>query len=202
MAWRWDERPGDYHYALNFAGVFRPPVILNVVNNQWAISTHANIATGGPTFAARGLAYGIPCLRVDGNDFPHCMPQRHGHVSESRPEPEPRTSEIVTYRAGGHSSSDDPSRYRPEDEASCWPGGDPIERLKSHLMHIGAWTEDQHAELEERLDAEVMAAYKEAVTHGDLASGPFPPRLHHLHRGVRVGAVASAGTARATWEVR
>ena len=83
--------------------------------------------------------------------------------------------EIVTYRAGGHSSSDDPSRYRPEDEASCWPGGDPIERLKSHLMHIGAWTEDQHAELEERLDAEVMAAYKEAVTHGDLASGPFPP---------------------------
>ena len=166
---------GDYHYALNFAGVFRPPVILNVVNNQWAISTHANIATGGPTFAARGLAYGIPCLRVDGNDFLAL----HAATTWARERAASGAGathlEIVTYRAGGHSSSDDPSRYRPEDEASCWPGGDPIERLKSHLMHIGAWSEDQHAELEERLDAEVMAAYKEAVTHGDLASGPFPP---------------------------
>ena len=165
---------GDYHYALNFAGVFRPPVILNVVNNQWAISTHANIATGGPTFAARGLAYGIPCLRVDGNDFLAL----HAATTWARERAASGAGathlEIVTYRAGGHSSSDDPSRYRPEDEASCWRAG-PTERLKFHLMRIGAWTEDQHAELEERLDAEVMAAYKEAVTHGDLASGPFPP---------------------------
>ncbi len=60
---------GDYHYALNFASTFKPPVILNVVNNQWAISTHVSLATGGRTFAERGLAYDIPSLRVDGNDF-------------------------------------------------------------------------------------------------------------------------------------
>ena len=60
----------DYHYALNFASVFKPPVILNIVNNQWAISTHANLASGNPTFAAaRGLAYNVPSMRVDGNDF-------------------------------------------------------------------------------------------------------------------------------------
>ena len=60
---------GDYHYALNFASVYRAPVILNVVNNQWAISTHANLASGSNTFADRGLAYDVPSLRVDGNDF-------------------------------------------------------------------------------------------------------------------------------------
>ena len=60
---------GDYHYALNFASTFKPPVILNVVNNQWAISTHVSLATGGRTFAERGLAYDIPSFRVDGNDF-------------------------------------------------------------------------------------------------------------------------------------
>ena len=80
----------------------------------------------------------------------------------------------MTYRAGAHSSSDDPSRYRPKDSGDFWPGGDPIERLKMHMINIDEWSEEEHLELEERLDSEVMGAYKEAVKFGDLANGPYP----------------------------
>ena len=87
----------------------------------------------------------------------------------------PTHIEIYTYRAGAHSSSDDPSRYRPENEAEFWPGGDPVERLKMHLIKIGEWDEKRDQELKEKIDSEVMSAYKEAVKYGDLANGPFPP---------------------------
>jgi len=94
---------GDYHYALNFASIFKAPVILNVVNNQWAISTH-----------------------------------------------------------------------RSSDEHTKWPGGDPIERLRDHLIEIGEWSAKRQSGLEDRIDGEVMSAYKEAVKYGDLANGPYP----------------------------
>ncbi len=166
---------GDYHYALNFASVFKPPVILNVVNNQWAISTHRNIATGGQNFAARGLAYDIPCIRVDGNDFLALYSVTKWARERARAGAGATHIEVLTYRSGAHSSSDDPSRYRPGDEHECWPGGDPVERLKQHLIKIGEWSEEMQTELEERLDSEVMTAYKEAVKFGDLAEGPYPP---------------------------
>ena len=166
---------GDYHYALNFASVFKPPVILNVVNNQWAISTHRNLATGGTNFATRGLPYGMPCFRVDGNDFLAIFAVTKWARERAGAGKGPTHIEVLTYRTGAHSSSDDPSRYRPVDEHESWPGGDPIERLKNHLIAKGDWSENKHTELEERTDAAVMAAYKEAVTHGDLASGPYPP---------------------------
>jgi len=166
---------GDYHYGLNFASVFKPPVILNVVNNQWAISTHRNVATGGENFAARGLAYGIPSFRVDGNDFLALYSVTKWARERARAGKGATHIEVYTYRAGGHSSSDDPSIYRPGDEFECWPGGDPVDRLKKHLIAIGAWTEEKDAKLAQKIDDEVMAAYKEACTFGDLASGPYPP---------------------------
>ena len=166
---------GDFHYALNFASVFKPPVILNVVNNQWAISTHANIATGGTNFASRGIPYDIPSLRVDGNDFLALYSVTKWARERARSGKGPTFIEVYTYRAGAHSSSDDPSRYRPGDEFECWPGGDPIERLKDCLISAGHWSEAKHQKLTELIDAEVMAAYKEAVKFGDLASGPYPP---------------------------
>ena len=166
---------GDYHYGLNFASVFKPPVILNVVNNQWAISTHRNLATGGENFAARGLAYNIPSLRVDGNDFLALYSVTKWARERARAGKGATHIEVYTYRAGGHSSSDDPSIYRPGNEFECWPGGDPVERLKMHLISIGAWSEEKDAELALKIDDEVMAAYKEACTFGDLANGPFPP---------------------------
>lgn len=166
---------GDYHYGLNFASVFKPPVILNVVNNQWAISTHRNVATGGENFAARGLAYGIPSFRVDGNDFLALYSVTKWARERARAGKGATHIEVYTYRTGGHSSSDDPSIYRPGDEFECWPGGDPVDRLKKHLIAIGAWTEKKDAKMAEKIDDEVMAAYKEACTFGDLASGPYPP---------------------------
>ena len=166
---------GDYHYGLNFASVFKPPVILNVVNNQWAISTHKNLATGGSNFAARGLAYDIPSLRVDGNDFLALYSVTKWARERARAGKGATHIEVYTYRAGGHSSSDDPSRYRPSDEFEYWPGGDPVKRLKDHLIAIGAWSEEKNQNLADMIDNEVMAAYKEACTFGDLASGPYPP---------------------------
>ena len=166
---------GDFHYAVNFASTFKPPVILNVVNNQWAISTHANLATGGRTFAERGLAYDIPSFRVDGNDFLALYAVTKWARDRAGAGLGPTFIEVYTYRAGAHSSSDDPIAYRPQDEFKQWPGGDPIERLKGHLIGLGLWDEDKHTALTERIDAEVMAAYKEACTFGDLANGPYPP---------------------------
>ena len=165
---------GDYHYALNFASVFRPPVILNIVNNQWAISTHANLASGSSTFADRGLAYDVPCLRVDGNDFLALYSVTKWARERASAGLGATHIEVLTYRAGAHSSSDDPSRYRPSEEPDVWPGGDPIHRLRDHLISVGAWSEEKQKDLEARIDAEVMAAYKEAVKFGDLAQGPYP----------------------------
>ncbi len=81
--------------------------------------------------------------------------------------------ELVTYRAGAHSTSDDPSKYRPKDEYSAFPLGDPIERLKQHLIAEGHWSEKQHETLEKDLKAEVLAAWKEAQQHGTMTEGPF-----------------------------
>ncbi|MAR42109.1 MAG: 3-methyl-2-oxobutanoate dehydrogenase (2-methylpropanoyl-transferring) subunit alpha [Euryarchaeota archaeon] len=165
---------GDYHYALNFAAIFKAPVILNIVNNQWAISTHSNFASGLQNFAIRGIPYGIPSIRVDGNDFLALFSVTRWARQRAARGLGPTHIEVLTYRAGAHSSSDDPSRYRPRDENEYWPGGDPIDRLKDHLISIGEWTEKDHDKLSEKLDNEVMAAYKEAVKFGDLANGPYP----------------------------
>lgn len=165
---------GDYHYALNFASVFNAPVILNLVNNQWAISTHANFATGTGSFASRGIPFGLASIRVDGNDFLALYSVTKWARERAAAGSGATHVEVLTYRTGAHSSSDDPSRYRPKNEHTKWPGGDPVDRLKEHLIKLGEWSLDQHKELEERIDREVINAYKEAVKFGDLANGPYP----------------------------
>ena len=165
---------GDYHYALTFASIYDAPVILNVVNNQWAISTHANFATGVGEFASRGLPYGLASIRVDGNDFLALYSVTKWARDRAASGMGATHIEVLTYRAGAHSSSDDPSRYRPSDEHNMWPGGDPIERLKTHLIGLGEWSEEKQDDLEKRIDGEVTNAYKEAVKFGDLANGPYP----------------------------
>lgn len=166
---------GDYHYGLNFASTFKAPVILNVVNNQWAISTHKNLATGGRTFAERGLAYDIPSFRVDGNDFLALYSVTKWARQRAAAGLGATHIEVYTYRAGAHSSSDDPSAYRPQNEHELWPGGDPIDRLKQHMEKIGIWDSKQHDALIQKIDDEVMTAYKKACEFGDLANGPYPP---------------------------
>lgn len=166
----------DFHAALVFASVFRPPVVLNIVNNQWAISSFQFVAGGeNATFAARAHGYGIPALRVDGNDWLAVRAVADWAVERARANLGPTLIEHVTYRAGPHSSSDDPARYRPKEESDAWPLGDPIERLKKHLIARGAWTEQRHVQLQAEIEEEVLAAQREAERHGTLQSGPHAP---------------------------
>ncbi len=162
----------DFHTALTFAHVYRAPVILNVVNNQWAISTFQAIAGGeATTFAARGVGCGIASLRVDGNDFLAVYAASMWAAERARSNLGPTLIEWVTYRGGPHSTSDDPSKYRPADDWQRFPLGDPIARLKQHLIGIGEWSDAQHAQAQQELEAEVIAAQKEAETFGTLLDG-------------------------------
>ncbi len=165
----------DFHAALVFASTYKAPVVLNIVNNQWAISTFQGIARGGAgTFAARGLGFGIPALRVDGNDYLAVHAVARWAVERARRNLGPTVVEYVTYRVGAHSSSDDPSAYRPKTESDAWPLGDPVLRLKNHLIRRGVWSEDRHKQAEAEVMAAVIAAQKEAETHGTLHTGPHP----------------------------
>ena len=165
----------DFHAALVFASTYRAPVILNIVNNQWAISTFQGIARGGSgTFAARGLGFGLPSLRVDGNDYlaVHAVASWAGE--RARRNLGPTLIEYVTYRVGAHSTSDDPSAYRPKTESEAWPLGDPVLRLKNHLIARGVWSEERHRQAEAEVLDTVIAAQKEAEGHGTLHSGGRP----------------------------
>ncbi len=163
----------DFHYALTFAAVYTAPVILNVVNNQWAISTFQGFAGGERRpFAARGLGFGIPGIRVDGNDFLAVYAVTLWAADRARRGGGPTLIELVTYRGGAHSTSDDPSKYRPKDEWQSFPLGDPIERLKQHLIASGHWSESRHEALETELREEVLAAWKEAQKYGTMTEGP------------------------------
>lgn len=162
----------DFDTALTFAHVYQAPVILNVVNNQWAISTFQAIAGGeNSTFAARGVGCGIASLRVDGNDFLAVYAASQWAAERARSNMGPALIEWVTYRAGPHSTSDDPSKYRPADDATHFPLGDPIARLKKHLITLGAWSEQEHENTLKELEAFVIAAQKEAEQFGSMASG-------------------------------
>ena len=165
----------DFHSALTFAAVYTAPVILNIVNNQWAISTFQGIAGGQKTtFAARGVGYGLPALRVDGNDFLAVYSATRWARERARAGLGATVIELLTYRAAGHSTSDDPSRYRPSDEAAAWPLGDPIERLMQHMIGVGCWSEAEHAACVDEVTAEVRAASREAEAIGTLGRAPPP----------------------------
>ena len=160
---------GDFHSAMTFAAVYNAPVVLAVVNNQWAISSFSGIAGAErATFAQRAVGYGVAGLRVDGNDALAVYAAVNWAAERARGNGGPTLIEFFTYRAEGHSTSDDPSGYRPTNEAKAWPLGDPIERLKAHLFAIGEWDEEQHAAMTAECDATVRAAQKESEKLGIL----------------------------------
>jgi 2-oxoisovalerate dehydrogenase E1 component alpha subunit len=166
---------GDFHSAMTFAAVYNAPVILNVVNNQWAISSFSGFAGAErATFAARAIGYGIAGLRVDGNDALAIYAATRWAADRARANMGPTLIEHFTYRAEGHSTSDDPSAYRSALEGEGWPLGDPITRLKRHLEALGEWSDERHAEMDRVVAEEVKAAAKEAEKNGVLGHG-----LHH-----------------------
>jgi hypothetical protein len=158
-----------------FASTYKAPVILNVVNNQWAISTFQGIARGGSgTFAARGLGFGIPSLRVDGNDYLAVHAVAKWAAERARGNLGPTLIEYVTYRAGAHSTSDDPSAYRPEDGIGRLAARRSGRRLKAHLIVIGVWSDERHTQAEAEDPRTVIAAQKEAEAFGTLQAGGKP----------------------------
>ena len=159
----------DFHSALTFAAVYRPPVILNIVNNQWAISSFQGIAGGlETTFASKAIGYGLPALRVDGNDFLAVWAATKWAEERARSNQGATVIELFTYRGAPHSTSDDPSRYRPADEHERWPLGDPIARLQQHLIALGEWSDEQQAAAEQEAVEQVRAAGKESEAIGTL----------------------------------
>lgn len=167
---------GDFHSALTFATVYRAPVIFNVVNNQWAISSFSGFAGAeATTFAARAIGYGIAGLRVDGNDALAVYAATQWAAERARTNQGPTLIEHFTYRAEGHSTSDDPSAYRSAGEPNAWPLGDPIRRLKDHLIGLGEWDEERHAAMDLELAETVKRAQKEAEKNGILGHGMHQP---------------------------
>ena len=167
---------GDFHAAMTFAAVYNAPVIMNVVNNQWAISSFSGFAGAErATFAARGAGYGIAALRVDGNDPLAVYAATSWAAERARTNQGPTLIEHFTYRAEAHSTSDDPTAYRSAQEREEWPLGDPIMRLKRHLIHRGIWSDEQQEALDEECLEAVKEAVKEAAKNGILGHGLHQP---------------------------
>jgi len=162
----------DFHAALLFASTYQAPVILNIVNNQWAISTPEDFARGASaTFADRGFGYSIPALRVDGNDYLAVYSASAWAAERARSNLGPTLIEWVTLRVGAHSTSDDPSVYRPDNEAADFPLGDPINRLRQHLVTIGEWDDERQKTLQDQCDQRIADDFATADAHGSVKSG-------------------------------
>ncbi|MEB3032784.1 pyruvate dehydrogenase (acetyl-transferring) E1 component subunit alpha [[Mycobacterium] nativiensis] len=159
---------GDVHEALNFAAVFATPCVFYVQNNQWAISVPLRRQTAAPSLAHKAIGYGMPGIRVDGNDPLACFAVMTEAAERARDGGGPTLIEAVTYRLGPHTTSDDPTRYRSSAELDHWSALDPIPRYRSYLSNIGVWSqrlEDRIAARSKRLRTELRDA---TVGAGDV----------------------------------
>ncbi|MCK6482297.1 MAG: 3-methyl-2-oxobutanoate dehydrogenase [Planctomycetaceae bacterium] len=168
---------GDFHVGMNFAGVFRPPVVLLCQNNGWAISVPVSAQTASETIAVKARAYGMPGIRVDGNDVLAVFAAVSAAVERARSGGGPTFLELLTYRRLGHSSSDDPSRYREEGEVKEWERKDPVDRFRKYLLRRRLWSARQEEKALAEIGAEIQAAVREAE------AAPEPP-LESLVRHV------------------
>ncbi len=152
----------EFHNGMNFAGVFKAPVVFFCRNNGWAISVPTERQTASRTFAEKAVAYGFPGVRVDGNDLFAVIKVTRDAIARAARGEGPTLIEAMTYRLAGHSTSDDPKAYRPDASLDPWRSQDPLARLKKHLVKTVGWTDDKDKELEAELDAELRAAIKVA----------------------------------------
>ncbi|HZU50042.1 MAG TPA: pyruvate dehydrogenase (acetyl-transferring) E1 component subunit alpha [Mycobacterium sp.] len=152
---------GDVHEALNFAAVFKAPCVFYVQNNHWAISVPVDKQTAAPSIAHKAIGYGMPGIRVDGNDVLACYAVMAEAAARARAGEGPTLIEAVTYRLGPHTTSDDPTRYRTQEEVEHWSALDPIPRYRAYLQGQGMWTQrlqERVAARSTRLRAEVRDA--------------------------------------------
>ena len=157
---------GDFHEGLNFAGVFDVPVVFVCNNNQWAISTPVERQTQSETLAQKADAYGIESVRVDGLDPLAVYQATRGAVRKAKnPGPgegRPTLIESLQYRFGAHTTSDDPTVYRPDDAAEYYRERDPVDRLRGYLTNEGILTDERQATIEARVDERIQVAVEEA----------------------------------------
>ena len=154
---------GDFHEALNFAGVYGLPIIFICQNNQWAISTPRKKQTASDTIAQKAIAYGINGIQVDGNDVIGMYAATKEAVENAK-KGIPTLIEAVTFRLSDHTTSDDASKYRSEDEVHGWEPKDPLRRIKLYFENIGTWTDDYGKWLDEQNKKEVDEAVEKALS--------------------------------------
>jgi len=156
---------GDFHEALNFAGVWKAPVIFVVQNNQYGISTPFSKQTASDGIAIKSIAYGIKGIQVDGNDyFAMLAATRAAHEACLNGEG-PILIEAITYRKGAHTTSDDPTKYRTKEEEEAWFKTDPIDRLRKHLISKKLWTIEEEEKLVKEYKKEVDRQFEEAENY-------------------------------------
>jgi pyruvate dehydrogenase E1 component alpha subunit len=153
---------GDFHEAMNFAGVYGLPVVFLCENNQYAISLRRDRQTAAETIAVKGQGYGVPGVLVDGNDLFAVVDATREAVERARTGGGPTLIEAVTYRLGPHTTSDDPKRYRDPEEETEWRARDPVERVRTWLQERGGWDEGWQGEIEAEETAAIEAAVESA----------------------------------------
>jgi pyruvate dehydrogenase E1 component alpha subunit len=161
---------GDFHESLNFAGVFKLPVVFAIQNNHWAISVPVEKQTATETLSEKACAYGIDGVRVDGNDVLAVYLTIQRLLDEARSDYKPSLVELVTYRMDDHTTSDDATRYRTEEMLEPWKAKDPIDRVRKFLMAKHGWDEEQDTELNEECSKEV----EKTVSEFESAMHPEP----------------------------
>jgi pyruvate dehydrogenase E1 component alpha subunit len=152
---------GDFHEAMNFAGVWRLPVVFVSQNNQWAISVPRSKQTYSKTLAQKAIAYGMPGIQVDGNDVLAVYKATREALDRAYAGEGPSFIEAVTYRLMMHTTADDPTKYRTKEEEEAWWKRDPIPRFRGYLEKKGIWNSDLQSQLEAEIKAEVDASVKE-----------------------------------------
>jgi 2-oxoisovalerate dehydrogenase E1 component alpha subunit len=152
----------EFHNGLNFGGVFKTPTVFFCRNNGWAISVPAEKQTASVSFAVKGVAYGVPGVRCDGNDLFAVYRATRDAVMRAAAGHGPTLIEALTYRLSGHSTSDDPKAYRKDDVVEVWKKKDPLVRLRKHLDVKSLWSAAKQSELEAKVDAEIKAVIAEA----------------------------------------
>jgi len=194
---------GDFHEALNFAGVWHVPVIFVCQNNQWAISVPLKKQTHSRTLAQKALAYGIPGLQVDGNDVLAVYLASREAVDRARAGGGPTLIECITYRLGVHTTADDPTRYRSEEEVRAWERKDPLTRFTAYLEKKNLLPGDLEAEVDEEI-ARAVACFEalppaDPLTIFDHVYAAPPPHLmaqrEEMARRLQAGAPAPADPA-------
>ncbi len=167
----------EFHNGLNFAGVFKAPVVFLCRNNGWATSTPTERQTGSATFAEKGIAYGIPSVRVDGNDLLAVIKVTQDAVARAARGEGATLIEAMTYRMGGNEAGDEPRAYRAEEDLDAWRALDPIKRVRRHIERIQPWTDAHDKAIQVELAADLAAAF-------DLAETTPQPSLDSMFEDV------------------